>query len=130
MIQRIQSLFFLFASVALLVICYYFPVLSSEEGVSYFIFDYNILYLLIILSSIISMIALFYYKNRKKQLLLSHLARLNITIILVLIVFLYQETKIIDIGLFLLVIPFLSLIIANYFVRKDQKLVEAADRLR
>ena len=106
MIQRIQSLFFLFASVALLVICYYFPVLSSEEGVSYFIFDYNILYLLIILSSIISMIALFYYKNRKKQLLLSHLARLNITIILVLIVFLFQEKKIIDIGLFLLIIPF------------------------
>ena len=130
MIQRIQSLFFLFASVALLVICYYFPVLSSEEGVPYFIFDYNTLYLLIILSSIISIIALFYYKNRKKQLLLSHLARLNITIILVLIVFLYQETKIIDIGLFLLILPFLSLIIANYFVRKDQKLVEAADRLR
>ena len=34
------------------------------------------------------------------------------------------------IGLFLFVIPYLLIILPNYFIKKDEKLVKAADRIR
>jgi len=33
-------------------------------------------------------------------------------------------------GLFLLLIPYLTLFLAGYFVKKDEKLVKSSDRIR
>ena len=52
-----------------------------------------------------------------------------ITIVL-LIVFLYREDRIFAFGMLLLIIPFLLLILANVFIKKDENLVKSADRIR
>ena len=49
---------------------------------------------------------------------------------LILIVFVYREDRTIGLGLLLLIIPFTSLIVANIFIKKDEKLVQSADRIR
>ena len=57
-----------------------------------------------------------------------------ITIAFLLIVFLHKEEGVEErafgIGLFLFFIPYLALFLAGYFVKKDEKLVKAADRIR
>ena len=53
-----------------------------------------------------------------------------ITISLVLIVFFNKNDKDIGLGTILLIVPFISLIIANYFIKKDEELVRSSDRIR
>ena len=58
------------------------------------------------------------------------IARFMITVSLVLLVFFDKNDKELGIGTILLIIPFTSLIIANYFIKKDDELIRSADRLR
>jgi len=130
MIQRIQSLFLFFSAVCLITIVYTFPVLQ-DMNVSYLLSEYFPLVRLIILSSsALSIFAIFQFKNRNRQRLISTIARFLITVSLILIVFLYRGDKSIGSGLLLLIIPFVSLILANIFIKKDEKLVQSADRIR
>jgi len=78
----------------------------------------------------LSIFAIFQFKNRNRQKFIATIARFLITVALILIVFVYREDKAIGIGLLLLIIPFLSLIAANFFIKKDEKLVQSADRIR
>ena len=130
MIQRIQSLFLFFSAVCLITIVYTFPVLQ-DMNVSYLLSEYFPLVRLIIFSSsALSIFAIFQFKNRNRQRLISTIARFLITVSLILIVFLYRGDKSIGSGLLLLIIPFVSLILANIFIKKDEKLVQSADRIR
>ena len=130
MIQRIQSLFFFFSAISLIAIVYTFPVLQ-DENISYLLYEYFPLVRLVVFSSsALSIFAIFQFKNRNRQELIATLARFLITIALILIVFVYREDKAIGIGILLLIIPFLSLILANFFIKKDEKLVQSADRIR
>ena len=130
MIQRIQSLFLFFSAVCLINIVYAFPVLQ-DMNVSYLLSEYFPLVRLIIFSSsALSIFAIFQFKNRNRQRLISTIARFLITVSLILIVFLYRGDKSIGSGLLLLIIPFVSLILANIFIKKDEKLVQSADRIR
>ncbi len=63
---------------------------------------------------------------------MSSFARFIITISFALIVFLYGnvENRDFSIGTLLLIIPFISLVAANFFIKKDEKLVKSADRIR
>ena len=143
MIQRVQSLFFFFSSIALLVIVFYFPVLvevldvnRSADKVDYqeieFLLKDNYQYarLFIFFSIGISLFSIFQFKNRKRQMLISSIARLMITIACVLLVFVYKNQLDFGIGLFLLIIPYTSLFLATYFIRKDDKLIKDSDRIR
>ncbi len=130
MIQRIQSLFLFFSAVCLITIVYTFPVLQDMNA-SYFLSEYfPLVRLIIFFSSALSVFAIFQFKNRNRQRLISTIARFLITVSLILIVFLYREDKSIGSGLLLLIIPFISLILANIFIKKDEKLVQSADRIR
>ena len=130
MIQRFQSLFFLFASIILIMIIYQFPILESA-GVSYYLSNhFSSVRLLILFSAALSFFSIFQFRNTKRQKMISNIARLLITISLVLTVFVYKEDKNIGLGLFLLIIPFIFLLIANFLIRKDEKLIESADRIR
>ena len=130
MIQRIQSLFFFFSAICLIAIVYTFPVLQ-DTNVSYLLSeDFPLVRLIIFFSSAISIFAIFQFKNRNRQKFIATIARFLITVALILIVFVYREDKAIGIGLLLLIIPFLSLIAANFFIKKDEKLVQSADRIR
>ena len=130
MIQRIQSLFFFFSAICLIAIVYTFPVLQ-DENVFYLLCEhFPVVRLVIFFSSAISIFAIFQFKNRNRQKFISTIARFLITIALILIVFVYREDRPIGLGLLLLIVPFTSLIIANIFIKKDEKLVQSADRIR
>jgi len=130
MIQRIQSLFFFFSAICLITIVYTFPILQ-ETNVSYLLSEhFPLVRLVVFFSSALSIFAIFQFKNRNRQKFISTIARFLITVALILIVFVYREDKAIGIGLLLLIIPFLFLIAANFFIKKDEKLVQSADRIR
>lgn len=132
MIQRVQSLFFFFSAICVITIIYVFPVLKDEvTGFEYFLKEYfQYARLCLLLSAVLSIFAIFQFKNRKRQQLIASFSRLMITIAFLLIVFLESDDKIFSLGAFLLVIPFLSLIAANFFINKDEKLINSADRVR
>ena len=130
MIQRIQSVFFLLSALSSILIIFYFPVLSNE-GKNLFLFDHFIyLRLLLISSSFLAIFAIFQYRNRSRQRLISSLSRLMITFFYIIILLFYKEDYNFEIGLFLCIIPFILLFIASYFVKKDEKLIKDSDRIR
>jgi len=130
MIQRIQTLFFFFSAVFSVAIVYNFPVLQDDLK-SYFLKDmFPNARLCIFLSAALSIFAIFQYKNRKRQQLLASFARLMITISFFLIILLHSDNKVFGSGMILFIIPFISLIAANIFINKDEKLVNSSDRIR
>ena len=130
MIQRIQSVFFLLSALTSILIIFYFPVLSND-AVDLFLFDHFIyLRLLLLSSSLLAIFAIFQYKNRPRQRLISSLSRLMITFFYIIILLFYREGFNFEIGLFLCIIPFILLFIASYFVKKDEKLIKDSDRIR
>ena len=130
MIQRVQSLFFFFSAICSVTIIYAFPVLQ-DESTGYLLKEhFTYARLFVFLSAALSVFAIFQFKNRNRQKFIATIARFLITVSLILIVFFYREDKVIGIGLLLLIIPFLSLIAANFFIKKDEKLVQSADRIR
>ena len=130
MIQRIQSVFFLLSALTSILIIFYFPVLSNE-GVSLFLFDrFVYLRLLLLSSSLLAIFAIFQYKNRSRQRLISSLSRLMITFFYIIILLFYKKDFNFEIGVFLCIIPFILLFLASYFVKKDEKLIKDSDRIR
>ena len=130
MIQRIQSIFFLLSALASLLIIFIAPVLSNEDGLYYLYNDFPYLRLLLFVSAFISIYAIFQYKNRSKQRLLSSLSRLMITFFYLIVLLIYREKFNFESGLFLCIIPFLLLFLASFFIKKDEKLIKDADRIR
>lgn len=130
MIQRIQSLFFLFSSLLSLSIVFYFPILSNDGTFLYLYDGFIYLRFLIFLSVFLSLFAIFQYKNRNRQRLISSLSRLMITIFYILILLIYKQDNTLESGVFLFIIPFASLFIASFFIKKDEKLVRDSDRIR
>ena len=134
MIQRVQSLFFFFSAICSVTIVYAFPVLQ-DESTSYLLKEhFSEARLCVFLSIALSVFSIFQFRNRKRQQLIAYVARLMITIAFLLIVFLHKEEDVQErafgIGLFLFFIPYLALFLAGYFVRKDERLVKSADRMR
>ena len=130
MIQRIQSVFFLLSALTSILIIFYFTVLSNE-GDNLFLFDHFVyLRLLLLSSSLLAIFAIFQYKNRSRQRLISSLSRLMITFFYIITLVFYKEDFDFEIGLFLCIIPFILLFSASYFVKKDEKLIKDSDRIR
>ena len=134
MLQRVQSLFFFFSAICSVAIVYVFPVLQ-DESTSYLLKEhFSEARLFVFLSVALSFFAIFQFKNRERQQLIGSVARFMITITFLIIVFLHKEEGVeeraFDIGLFLFFIPYLALFLAGYFVKKDEKLVKSADRVR
>tara|TARA_B110000971_G_C20003710_1_gene498079 strand:- start:940 stop:1332 length:393 start_codon:yes stop_codon:yes gene_type:complete len=130
MIQRVQSLFFFFSAICSVTIVYTFPVLQNETTNYLLKEHFADARLFVFLSAGLSLVAIFQFKNRKVQQLIASIARLMITIAFFLIIFLHRNEELIGIGMILLIIPFIALIAANFFIKKDEKLVRSADRIR
>jgi len=130
MIQRVQSLFFFFSAICSVTIVYTFPVLQ-DETTSYFLKEYfPYARLCVLLSAVLSVFAIFQFKTRKRQQLIASFSRLMITIAFFLIFFLHSDEKVFGLGMLLLIIPFITLIAANFFINRDEKLIKSADRIR
>ncbi|MFH1160656.1 MAG: DUF4293 domain-containing protein [bacterium] len=157
MIQRIQTLFVALAAVAV-VLLFYFPLAEyyHELNGNYKFFVYGLksmdpdpklevsiwftspLWFLSGISVLLSVMTIFLYKNRTSQL---RLVAFNIllNIVLVVLIFLFYTSKIetltqitpsYQFGVFLPLISLVLLVAANYFIRRDEALVKAANRLR
>ena len=130
MIQRVQTLFLFFSAICSITIVYTFPVLQDETA-EYFLRDhFPYPRLCMFLSAALSIFAVSQFRNRKRQHLIVSLSRLMLTIAFFLVILLHLEEKSFGLGIMLLIVPFIALIAANFFINRDEKLVNSADRIR
>ena len=144
MIQRIQSLYLLMAFLISGVLAFLVLLWVNINGTEYYLTgmimedSWEIVSIPIgfILSTILSLLAIINFKNRKSQIKLN---RFNLVtnlyllgIIVYLLLSLSGENFISEkgIGLFLPVIVIVLLVLANKATQKDEELVKSVDRLR
>ncbi len=145
MIQRIQTIFLLL-TVGAFGALFEFPFATSDQITAQFlsdkvfdITDHPVLLGLAIGGGILALVDIFLFKNRKLQINIGYLIILLALLLPALAFFLFKdESSKTDItvhifdhfGIYLPVAAVLFTSIANYFVRKDDKLVKSMDRLR
>ncbi len=135
MIQRIQSIYLLLVAI-IAGLGLYLPLWKNNENIVEKGFENTYILVLFAIVIILSIVAIFMFKNRKLQFVLG---RFNILInILLLSVFGYYTQNFSgealvsekEIGLS---IPFISIVLlymANKAIKKDEELVKSVDRLR
>ncbi|WP_417871709.1 DUF4293 domain-containing protein [Winogradskyella sp.] len=136
MIQRIQTLYLFLSVVISAGLIFVFHLWTNTEDVKVFAAN-DYLYLgLFLASALLSLIAIFSFKNRKSQFVMG---RLNIILNFILLgIFVYQslnisgETNVSEkgIGIFLPIFSIVCLVLANKAIKKDEDLVKSVDRLR
>ena len=129
MLQRIQSVFLFISSVITPIMIFLVPIFESESK-EMFASDFLWAKVFLFISTLLSLISITLYKNRKKQILLCSFSRTQITIALILLLFMYKKQMNVKIELLLFAIPYLLLILSSYFIKRDDKLVKSSDRIR
>jgi peptidoglycan/LPS O-acetylase OafA/YrhL len=128
MIQRVQSVFMFFAVLSVGMIMYKAPVLIAGEEMK-MLSDFMIAQIAALIAMFLGGYSILQFKNRAKQLLLNQFCKLALSISFF-AVFIQKGEMLPGKGLFLFALPYLLLIIANRFIKKDDKLVSSADRIR
>ena len=131
MIQRIQTIYLLIASIAFALLSFKIPFWSLNDEFMYAQND-NKLYLLLITLFVFSLIGVFLFKKRTVQM---KLLRLSILIEFLVVVRLFLTFKELNTPLdakvfFLLMSAFVALLLAYRGVKKDENLVRSVDRIR
>ena len=129
MIQRIQSLILLFSVLCSLIIVFYFPVLQNGDIYVFLKETLSYARLCVFLSIGLNIFSIFQFRNRNRQIIINQISKLFLSFAFIIIIFQRGELNF-TIGLFLFIIPYLLIILANYLIRKDEKLVKSADRIR
>ena len=144
MIQRIQSLYLLLVLMIYCGVGSFFTLVKNYSDETYSIpgifvensWELNSIIFVLIISSILSLLALLKFNNRILQIILN---RFNIISNLYLLgIFVYQllslsgeiEISKKGIWLFLPFVVIVLLVLANRSIRKDEELVKSVDRLR
>ena len=86
----------------------------------------------LLLSAAVATFSIFQFKYRVRQRILSWLSRFLILICVLLLLFFYsnEELAISIQGLLCLFVSWFSLQLANFFIKRDEKLISSADRIR
>ena len=129
MLQRIQIVFLFISSVITPIMIFFVPIFELESK-EMFASDFLWAKVFLFISTLLSLISITLYKNRKKQILLCSFSRTQITIALILLLFMYKKQMNVKIELLLFAIPYLLLILSSYFIKRDDKLVKSSDRIR
>ena len=149
MIQRIQTLWLLLASVAA-VFMFFFPVAEINDSNSIMIYTYETISIggidgllqsgyvlagLIGIIAVLSFITIFLFKNRTLQMrLCTFISLLDIFTVILIVVFSVNQSENpgITIGLSAILpfVIFILILMARRAVRRDDLLVKAADRIR
>lgn len=143
MIQRIQTIYLFLASVVLGGLIFVFNLWNTIKG-KIFVVDlfseeeltFKVVPLMFIASSILSLVAIFLFKNRKLQFVIGRIIILINLFLLGLLIYLSLtlsgETSVSEkgIGMFLPILAILLVVLANKAIKKDEDLVKSADRLR
>ncbi len=137
MIQRIQTLYLVFAAIISGVLPFVFPLWQDQSGEVKVFFMQNMSYTALIgLSFTLALVAIFNYKKRQHQFVIN---RLNIILNLILLgLFVYRSLTLSGeevasekgIGIFLPIAAVVCLVLANRAIKKDEELVKSVDRLR
>ena len=118
-----------FSIISLVVIILNFPILINNAD-KYYIENFPLIKYIMLASVFLTTYSIFQYKKLKRQRLLVSFSRLIITIGIILIVVLYKKDYDLELGFYLLLIPFIFLLISDFLIKKDQKLIKSADRIR
>ena len=129
MIQRIQSLILLLSALCSLIIVFYFPVLQNGDIQVSLTDKLSYARLSAFLSVGLNIFSVFQFRNRNRQIIINQISKLFLSIAFIIIIFQRGELNF-AIGLFLFIIPYLLIILANYLIKKDEKLVKSSDRIR
>ncbi|WP_296638524.1 DUF4293 family protein [Polaribacter sp.] len=143
MIQRIQSIYLLLASIVSGGLIFVFNLWNTIKE-KIFVVDlflkealfFKVIPLLFLASAILSFVALFLFKNRKLQFVIGRVIILINLFLLGLLMYLSLnlsgETVVSEkgIGMFLPVLVVLLIVLANKAIKKDEDLVKSVDRLR
>jgi len=134
MIQRIQSILLFISAITTACFLFVFPYQTTVEDVHVLAMDNTVLLILGILSLLISMVTIFLFKDRKKQILMSSV---NMGLILAtcawIIYSMYevQDTvKDYGLGIYFIAISYILVSFAKKQIQKDQDLIESVDRIR
>lgn len=143
MIQRIQSIYLILASIVSGGLIFIFDLWENLKNEVYALdlfsresFLLKIIPVLFLLSAVISIVAVFLFKNRKLQFVVGRVSILiNLFLLGVLIyvsLTLPGEVSISEngIGMFLPILAILLIVLANKAIKKDEDLVKSVDRLR
>ena len=129
MLQRIQSVFLFLSSIITIIMIFFVPIFEIESK-EMFASDFLWAKVFLFISAFLSLISINLYKSRKKQILLCSFSRTQITIALILLLFMYKKELNVKVELLLFAIPYLLLILSSYFIKKDEKLVKSSERIR
>lgn len=133
MIQRIQSIYLLVATIAMALVSFKVPVWSLNKELT-FAQDDTKMFILTITASLFSALAIFIFKNRKLQMKLIRLAILVIAIIAVRLGLLLGNSEFVFTlnynCIALLLFALSALVMAYRGVKKDDDLVRSVDRIR
>ena len=147
MIQRIQTIFLLLGSIFMLSVLF-FPFTSLESGIQgagiladgvYTAQEKPVLLGLFTLSSLLALIGVFLFKNRSLQMKMAIFsADAGFLGTVLAIFYLWQDGQVGEMigalrpgaGAVLPVLGFIALLLAFWYIRKDEKLVRSMDRLR
>lgn len=145
MIQRIQTIFLIITGIVFGLL-FKLPLATSDKPSVQFlsdsvfdITDHPALIALTIVGILVALISVFMYRKRKVQLKLGYLLIVLAILLPVLSFILFtnaaahvdQSVQVYDqVGMYLPLASIVFAALANYFIRKDEKLVKSMDRLR
>ncbi len=144
MIQRIQSIYLLIATLLSGGLIFMLNLWVNEQGTKFFVMDsFNTESLLLkvmgglfFVSALLTFIAIFQFKKRQLQFVMGRLAILTNLILLGIVVYFSQnlsgEINVSEkgIGLLIPILTIVFVVIANKSIKKDEELVKSVDRLR
>ena len=144
MIQRIQSVYLLIATLLSGGLIFMLDLWVNEQGDKFFVVDsFNsgntlliVMAVLFFASAVLTFIAIFQFKNRQLQFVLGRLSILTNFILLGIVVYFSQnlsgEINVSEkgIGLFIPILTIVFVVIANKAIKRDEELVKSVDRLR
>lgn len=113
----------------MLAITYFLVVTVDAENVVNYTYESIYAHATILIASFLLLYSIFQFKNRKKQLLLNQVAKLFLSATFF-ILFFSKGDRIPQEGMFVFIIPYVLILLANRFIKKDESLVKSADRLR
>jgi len=144
MIQRIQSIYLLIATLLSGGLIFFLNLWVSEKGNNFFVMDsfsssnalLIVMAVLFFVSSFVTLLSIFQFKKRQLQFVLGRIAILINFILLGIIVYFSQnlsgEINVSEkgIGLLIPVLTIVLVVLANKAIRRDEELVKSVDRLR
>ncbi len=136
MLQRIQTIYLLLAAGVSAGLSMFLPYGINEDGIELYAKEVFFLLGMFVGSAVLSLVAIFLFKNRQLQFVLG---RINILLNFILLgVFVYWsltvsgETRVSEkgIGMIIPIISIVLLVMANKAIKRDENLVKSVDRLR